>query len=283
GFILPGLGAVVNRMPKEHRAKIAHRVDAMSAQAAAQQAQTGDPQLDAAIDEPATLSVQEQQIVDQKAQQVASEAAEQQEQQSEETEEQPDPNVNPKTQAFFSDVVTGQSDTFKPVNPYQPLIERTEEETVFEQTYDKHKGRFDEHIATSIPGFRDVQVKKGNAIVKSLPKGGHVIDIAGSEGGLMKAITEQSGGAITTTNLDTNEDMKKAHESTPVKGAEFAHDSFGKYKPEQKADVVHESMAFQFMSPDRASQFQEVADNYLKPNGIFIVEEKVGNSDWDAN
>src|SRR5690606_16301906 len=80
-----------------------------------------------------------------------------------------------------------------------------------------------------------------------------------------------------------NEDMKKAHESTPVKGAEFAHDSFGKYKPEQKADVVHESMAFQFMSPDRASQFQEVADNYLKPNGIFIVEEKVGNSDWDAN
>src|SRR5690606_41700173 len=152
--------------------------------------------------------------------------------------------------AFFSDVVTGQSDTFKPVNPYQPLIERTEEETVFEQTYDKHKGQFDEHIATSIPGFRDVQVKKGNAIVKSLPKGGHVIDIAGSEGGLMKAITEQSGGTITSTNLDTNEDMKKAHEANPVNGAEFAHDCFCKYKSEQEADIVHCIIALVFITLD---------------------------------
>lgn len=203
-------------------------------------------------------------------------------------------NNTAATQGFFSDVVTGKSDKFKPVRPYEPLLKFDEKQSEFNKVYSKFKGNFDEHIATSIPAFRDVQVKKGQAIVDMLPKGGTMIDIAGSEGGLNKAITQVSNGKIKTINLDVNPDMKVAHEASPVPGADYVQNSFlqdyeengvtyKKYVPEAKADVVHETMGFQFMSPQRAEQFAEVAKNYLKPDGVFITEQKVGNENWDQN
>lgn len=203
-------------------------------------------------------------------------------------------NNTATTQGFFSDVVTGKSDKFKPVKPYEAIMKFSPEQSAFNKVYSKFKGNFDEHIATSIPAFRDIQVKKGQAIVDMLPKGGLMIDIAGSEGGLNKAITEVSGGKIRTQNLDVNPDMKTAHEATPVKGADYVQNSFlqdytengvtyRRHVPREKADVVHETMGFQFMSPQRAEQFQEVADNYLKKDGVFIVEQKVGNPMWDQN
>lgn len=324
GFILPSVGAAVSGLPPSARAKVMPKITSMIADAEAKSVQTGDPTLDAAIDQAGELSEAEKQILNQrnleesrelKEQEDAEEIRADKEKLSKEGEkreagekvssddvqrptqagaETREPGAliskTGATQGFFSDVVTGKSDIYKPVKPYEPLLPRSEEEAVFETTYAKHKGQFDEHIATSIPAFRDVQVKKGNAIVKSLPEGGTVIDIAGSEGGLMKAVTEQSGGAIKTINLDVNPDMKAAHESTPIPGAEFVQGSFltpyeniPAYKPTEKADVVHESMAFQFMSPQRGPQFKEVAENYLKPGGLFIVEEKVGNPEWNEN
>lgn len=207
--------------------------------------------------------------------------------------ERPLINNTGKTQAFFSDVVTGRADKFRPVNPYRPLLSFTPPQQKFNEIYSKFKGSFDEHIATSIPAFRDVQVKKGQAIVDMLPNGGLMIDIAGSEGGLNKAITVASGGKIKTVNVDVNPDMMAAHKAAPVEGADFAQSSFlqpytegnvtyPKYEPSEKADVVHESMGFQFMSPQRTEQIAE-AKRYMKPNGVLIVEEKVGTPEWDVN
>lgn len=199
-----------------------------------------------------------------------------------------------KTQEFFSDVVTGKSDKFKPVKPYSPIMKNNKAQENFNKEYSKFKGNFDEHIATSIPGFRDVQVKKGRAIIDALPEGGLVIDIAGSEGGLNKSITKISKGKIKTINLDVNKDMQAAHNNNPVKGAEFKLGAFfndyeedgftaKRWIPENKADVVHESMGFQFMSPQRELHIKEVKDNYLKGDGMLIVEEKVGNPKWEEN
>lgn len=199
-----------------------------------------------------------------------------------------------KTQEFFSDVVTGKSDKFKPVRPYSPIMKNNKDQEEFNKEYSKLKGNFDEHIATSIPGFRDVQVKKGRAIIDTLPEGGLVIDIAGSEGGLNKSITKISNGKIKTINLDVNKDMQSAHNTNPVKGAEFKLGAFfndyeedgftaKRWIPENKADIVHESMGFQFMSPQRELHIKEAKDNYLKPDGMLIVEEKVGNPQWEEN
>lgn len=193
----------------------------------------------------------------------------------------PPENVSGKTQEFFADVVEGNLDKYKPSKEYEYTSEFNDEQTSFQEEYDTHKGNFDEHIATSIPDFRDTQVKKGAAIVKSLPDGGVVYDLGGSEGGFAKSITKQSGGKIKTINVDPNPSMKEAFDKTPVEGAEIVQEAFQEgfedvkaHKPKVKGDVVHESMLFQFISPERASKVKEVKDKYLKPKGVFITEQK---------
>lgn len=115
-----------------------------------------------------------------------------------------------------------------------------------------------------------------------------VYDIGGSEGGLVKAITEASNGKIESINLDVNEAMGKFHNATLVEGSEFVNEAFyenytdeetgktyKKHVPKKKADVVHESMVFQFITPERKQFIKEVKDNYLKDDGILLLEEKL--------
>lgn len=198
-------------------------------------------------------------------------------------------NDSAKTQDFFSDVVTGESAKYKPSKEWSPLLNFTQSERKFKVEYDRFMGLFDVHIATSIPTFRETQVKVGNAIVEMLPNGGLVYDIGGSEGGFVKAISKVSGGKIKTVNLDPNPDMKKVHEATPVKGSTFVQEAFfegfeddgvvyTKHEPKRKADVVHESMVFQFITPDRSDFVKEVK-RYLKPDGVFLTEEKFSQED----
>lgn len=206
-------------------------------------------------------------------------------------------NKTGQTQAFFTAVVEGTDEKFKPKAPWSPLMNYDEGQGTFKEQYDKFTGNFDQHIATSIPGFRDVQIKKGSAITNMLPKGGLMYDIGGSEGGFVKTITQATKGKVKTINLDVNESMQKAHESSPVEGSEFVNEAFleayeedGKvyprHKPKQKADVVHESMVFQFISPERKQFIEEIKNNYLKPDGVVILEEKVvpeSEQEWMAN
>lgn len=117
-----------------------------------------------------------------------------------------------------------------------------------------------------------------------------IYDIGGSEGGFVKTITEMSDGNISSINLDVNPDMQAAHENSPVKGSEFVREAFyesfeddgvtyKKHVPKEKADVVHESMVFQFISPKRDGFVKEVKDNYIKEDGVFLTEEKLIPSD----
>lgn len=191
-------------------------------------------------------------------------------------------NKSSQTQDFFSDVVTGASDRFKPTTPYQVEIQYTPEQQAFEQVYSKHRGNFDEHIATSIPRFRETQVQKGTAIsavISQIPDA-RVLDIGGSEGGFVKSITEVTGAQ--SINLEPNPDMAESHKSSPVTGSEVVQEAFYEgfgdvqaYRPTDKFDVVHESMVFQFITPNRDNFVKEVADNYLKEGGLFITEEKL--------
>lgn len=197
-------------------------------------------------------------------------------------------NNTGKTQSFFSDVVNGTSEKYKAKKDWVPLLEYNKGQNKFNDVYSKFKGNFDNHIATSIPTFRETQVKVGNAILEMLPKGSLVYDIGGSEGGFVKTITSLSKGDIKTINLDVNEDMGAAHNAVPVEGSKFVNEAFyegytdedtGKiYKrhiPGEKADVVHESMVFQFITPEREQFIKEIKNNYLKKDGIVLLEEKL--------
>jgi hypothetical protein len=92
---------------------------------------------------------------------------------------------------------------------------------------EQHSGNFDDHIAKSIPTYYDTQIKKGDAIADTMPDGGLVLDIAGSEGSFGKAITIKSDGKVRTVTLDPNQQMKKTfQEKGEVKGAEFVDEAF---------------------------------------------------------
>ncbi|WZE63588.1 tRNA methyltransferase [Maribacter phage Panino] len=189
-------------------------------------------------------------------------------------------NVSGRTQGFFGDVVEGNLEKYKPSKEYEYELEFDDKQASFKDTYDKFKGNFDNHIATSIPTFRDVQVKKGNAIVETVGEG-LVYDLGGSEGGFVKTITTQSDGKIRTINVEPNEKMASRHNDNPVEGSEVVQQAFQEgfdnieaFQPTEKADLVHESMLFQFMSKDRKSKIKEVKDKYLKNDGLFVTEQK---------
>ena len=158
-------------------------------------------------------------------------------------------------------------------------------------------GHFDEHIETSIPGYRVMQAATGAAIASyaSGKEGAEVLDIGGSEGSFGKAVALQSGGNASVDIVDPNTDMEATFRETgEVEGVEFHPNAFGtpesqgqvawaddEGNPEalfhdfdgKKYDVVHESMTFQFISPDRGEQIAS-AKAHMKDGGVLILNEK---------
>jgi len=195
--------------------------------------------------------------------------------------------------AFFTDVTLGNRD--KSDVTYATVLD-TSGNFEFITEYNKHRGNFDDHIAKSIPGFGDLQAKVGDAIVKSLPDGGSVVDIGASEGSFIKAITALSDGKITTLGVDPNAAMAKHfREHSTVPGSTYAMQAFATdegwteddgtaitpWRPTERYDIAHEAMVFQFISDTRAAQIAEMR-RVLKPNGMAIIEEKVISDEVDA-
>ena len=198
------------------------------------------------------------------------------------------------TQEFFSSVVTGENSKYIPLNTYEYDYTFSRPEESFRQDYQPRLGKFDKHISTSIPTFRDIQIKKGSAIVEMYSgKDILVYDLGGSEGGFVKSITSTSTGTIETINLEANEDMVNAHNFNPVENSQAIQEAFfegfdniPKHVPTNKAEVVHESMLFQFITPQRELFIDEIIENYMTKDGIFITEEKfqsANKEEYDTN
>lgn len=193
---------------------------------------------------------------------------------------------------FFSRVTRGEFGRSEV--PFEPILD-LEDAAPFLAELANHSGNFDDHIAKSIPTYKEVQVKKGQAIVETFgEEGATMLDIAASEGSFAKTITSLSGGKIKTVSLDPNPDMAKFfREKSLVEGADYVEQAFmegfedgGKqipaYNPTEKFDIVHEAMGFQFISPERERHIQE-AKRLMKPDGILLVEEKLRNERWKQN
>jgi len=181
-----------------------------------------------------------------------------------------DVNHSLDTQQFFTDVENGKHRPSKDLQFILPLNAALKK---IHQVWSKFKGHFDEHIETNIPVFREVQLRKINAILSMLPNGGRVIDLGGSTGSFVKAISTLNP-KIYSENLDANPRMGETHNAAPVKNSVFVNKLFAEtfdgatlevYKPTEKFDVVHESMLFQFIKEDRTAFVDEIADNMLPP------------------
>ena len=131
---------------------------------------------------------------------------------------------------FFSRVTKGEagkSSTGAPFRLIQKSVESDDSILPFAEEYRGHQGNFDDHIAHSIPGYRDTQINVGNAILETYrDQGADVLDIGASEGALPKALTRLSNGNIRTVSLDPNLDMKARFDQTPVEGAEYVAEAF---------------------------------------------------------
>lgn len=163
----------------------------------------------------------------------------------------------------------------------------------FSAEYVKHRGNFDDHIAASIPGFREVQQAVGSAVAKTYAAGGVVLDVGASEGAWGKTVSAVTDGKVRTVNLDPNLAMAEhfnTHSTVP--GAEYVVEAFGSkedegkeawqegdtpinfFKPDTKFDVIHEAMVFQFISNGRNAQVARMKE-LLKPGGLVLLEEKI--------
>lgn len=188
------------------------------------------------------------------------------------------------TQQFFSEASAG-GHNWLPDRPWKPFFREVPEE--FSRVFSKYEGYFDQHIATSIPMYREMQLITGDLIVQTLKahsksKYPIVFDIAGSEGTWCKAISECSKFIVTGV-VDCNAEMHNSFKRTGVpafcyyRERSFFKDSNGMpaYQPNTYGDVVHAGMAFQFMPFSREECVKEVKENYLSKDGLFLIEEKV--------
>lgn len=122
-----------------------------------------------------------------------------------------------------------------------------------------------------------------------------VYDLGGSEGSWVKTITEESNGNIKTINLDPSPEMQDSFNRNKPENSEMSLEAFYQgwddvktHQPKEKADIVHESMMFQFIDNDgeRSDYIKEVKNKYLKDNGLFLTEEKFqmnSPSEYQAN
>ena len=214
---------------------------------------------------------------------------------------------------FFSAVTKGLTGTSSTGAKYTPVISSVAEQMqqkgspvgIYSIEYIKHRGKFDDHIAFSIPGYKEVQQAVGSAIASTYGKGDTLLDIGASEGSFAKAITAISG--MSTTSLDPNPDMQDSfNDVSTVPGAEYSMSALGTAEQEgqlawmeredeanpvevpffdpmgQTYDVVHEAMVFQFVSNERQGQIKRVKE-LLSADGVFITEEKFHTARSAAN
>lgn len=198
---------------------------------------------------------------------------------------------------FFTDVTQGNQ-TYVPQTEHKPILDMSQHQDWI-QTREQYHGNFDKHIKTSIPTFGEIQDKKGHAIVKAFgDKEIDMLDIGGSEGSFARTISHMTQGKVRTEVLDPNDAMHDFYKSKPeTPGSTYNKAAFmtgwinddgskmhavNSKTTTKRYDIIHEAMAFQFISNQRDAQVDEVK-SLLKPGGLFLTEQKLKNDQWDEN
>lgn len=206
---------------------------------------------------------------------------------------------------FFSDILEG---LYVPKKDYEQLLDTSDALEATEIFDEKRTGNFENHIYTSIPAFKETQIATAEAISKTLPKGGTIIDIGGTEGGFINTIAELNPN-IEGIVLDPNPKAQESFLQQKLPNTEFILEAFtanpeefGKYAftekgvdvdyfdpkdiPDNSVDAFSEKMVFQFIDNERASKIKLIADK-LTDTGFAVFEEKFFTSKqdpiWNAN
>lgn len=201
---------------------------------------------------------------------------------------------------FFSDILGGE--LYVPKKSYDQLLDTSDAMEATKIFDEKRTGNFENHIFTSIPTFKEAQIATADAIAKTLPKGGTIIDIGGTEGGFVNTIAELNPD-IEGIVLDPNPKAEESFLKQKLPNTEFIREAFttnpedfGKYAftekgvdvdyfdpkdiPDNSVDAFSEKMVFQFIDNQRADKIK-LLKSKLKPDGFAIFEEKFFTSKDD--
>jgi len=201
---------------------------------------------------------------------------------------------------FFSDILGGE--LYVPKKSYDQLLDTSDAMEATKIFDEKRTGNFENHIFTSIPTFKEAQIATAEAIAKTLPKDGTIIDIGGTEGGFVNTIAELNPN-IEGIVLDPNPKAEESFLKQKLPNTEFIREAFttnpedfGKYAftekgvdvdyfdpkdiPDNSVDAFSEKMVFQFIDNQRADKIK-LLKSKLKPDGFAIFEEKFFTSKDD--
>jgi hypothetical protein len=201
---------------------------------------------------------------------------------------------------FFSDILGGE--LYVPKKTYEQLLDTSDAMEATKIFDEKRTGNFENHIFTSIPTFKEAQIATAEAIAKTLPKDGTIIDIGGTEGGFVNTIAELNPN-IEGIVLDPNPKAEESFLKQKLPNTEFIREAFttnpedfGKYAftekgvdvdyfdpkdiPDNSVDAFSEKMVFQFIDNQRADKIK-LLKSKLKPDGFAIFEEKFFTSKDD--
>jgi hypothetical protein len=212
---------------------------------------------------------------------------------------------------FFTKVLT--KEIAPPKKSYEPILDVSDIGNTFDVFQEKRTGDFENHIFTSIPTFQEAQVATADALIKTLPQNGSILDLGGTEGGFINTITEERpdvSGFIVDPNVVAQKMFNEQQMSNAYYIREaFTTDSsqFGKYAfdvedenetpietsyfdfnivDDNSLDAVTEKMTFQFIDKGRNNKIKLISEK-LKPEGIALFEEKFFTSKddpvWQAN
>jgi len=201
---------------------------------------------------------------------------------------------------FFSDILDGE--LYVPKKQYEDLVDTSQANEATQIWNEKRNGNFENHIFTSIPTFKEAQIVTADAIAKTLPKGGTIIDIGGTEGGFVNTIAELNPN-IEGIVLDPNPKAEESFLQQKMPNTDFIKEAFttnpeefGKYAftergqdinffdaneiPDNSVDAFSEKMVFQFIDNQREDKVKLIKQK-LTPDGFAIFEEKFFTSKED--
>ena len=212
---------------------------------------------------------------------------------------------------FFTKVLT--KEIAPPKKKYEPILDVSDIGNTFDVFQEKRTGDFENHIFTSIPTFQEAQVATADALIKTLPKNGSILDLGGTEGGFINTITEERPD-VSGFIVDPNVVAQKMFNEQQMPNAYYIREAFttdssqfGKYAfdvedenetpietsyfdfdviDDNSLDAVTEKMTFQFIDKGRNNKIKLVSEK-LKPTGIALFEEKFFTSKedpvWQSN
>lgn len=131
---------------------------------------------------------------------------------------------------------------------------------------------FDEHIANSIRGYRDLHDDITLLSPYFVSPQGSVLDVGCSTGNLLRCIKEYNGKSVKCVGIEPEKAFSKHH---LIDDISYHYVDLLNYNDNVMYNMILSVFTMQFVSHDAKKQFLHTIYNLLKHRGGFILCEKI--------